>query len=87
MTIYDGVKSIGNSTFEGCTSLTTVSIGSGVKSIGNKAFAGCKSLSAIEYNGTIEQWTMTVRKNSSWCINVPREAVVHCINGDVNIYS
>jgi hypothetical protein len=41
------VTSIGNSAFDGCNSLTSVSIPSSVTSIGNSAFDGCSSLTSI----------------------------------------
>ncbi|MBP3308382.1 MAG: leucine-rich repeat protein [Clostridia bacterium] len=36
----------------GCTSLTSVTIGSGVTSIGNNAFKGCTALTEIKFNAT-----------------------------------
>ena len=39
--------SIGNNAFDGCTSLTSVSIPDSVISIGNEAFDGCKGLTGI----------------------------------------
>ena len=41
------VTSIGGSAFEGCTSLTSISIPDGVTSIGDSAFVGCTSLTSI----------------------------------------
>ena len=49
--IQDGilytVKSLGNSAFDGCSSLTSITIPSGVTSIGNFAFMDCSSLASI----------------------------------------
>ncbi len=45
--IPDGVTGIGNSAFEYCTSLISVTIPDGVTSIGDYAFLGCSSLTAI----------------------------------------
>ena len=42
-----GVTSIGGSAFEGCTSLTSVTIGDSVTSIGNYAFSGCRTLASV----------------------------------------
>ena len=47
-TIPDGVTSIGDYAFSGCTSLTSIEIGDNVTSIGNSAFSGCTNLANIE---------------------------------------
>ncbi len=48
---YDGktysVTSIGNWAFNGCSGLTSITIGSGVTSIGNYAFYGCSGLTSV----------------------------------------
>jgi hypothetical protein len=40
----DGITSIGDYAFSGCTSLALTSLPSGITSIGNSAFSGCTSL-------------------------------------------
>ena len=45
--IGDGVNSIGNYAFYGCTGLTNVTIPSSVTSIGNLAFADCTDLTSV----------------------------------------
>ena len=46
-TIPDNVTSIGDSAFEGCSSLRQIYIPDSVTSIGDSAFAGCTSLRQI----------------------------------------
>ena len=41
------VTSIGSSAFQGCSSLTSVTIGNSVTSIGEKAFYGCSGLTSV----------------------------------------
>ncbi len=53
VTIPEGVTSIGNGAFAGCTSLTSVTIPEGVTSIGYDAFAACTSLTAVTIPSTI----------------------------------
>ena len=43
----DGVTEIGGSAFNGCSSLTSVTIGNGVTSIGSYAFNGCSGLMSV----------------------------------------
>ena len=47
LTIPDSVTSIGDYTFDGCSSLTSVTIGDSVTSIGEGAFALCSSLTSV----------------------------------------
>lgn len=41
------MTNIGNSAFERCSSLTSVTIGNGLKTIGSKAFASCSDLTDV----------------------------------------
>jgi len=45
--VQEGVTSIGNRAFDGCTELTTITIPSSVTSIGYSAFRGCTELTTI----------------------------------------
>ena len=45
--VPEGVKSIENSTFEGCKNLQSITLPDGVTSIGDSAFEGCKNLKYI----------------------------------------
>ena len=54
--IFTGGESIADNAFEGCTSLTTITIPGTVTELGDDVFAGCPSLGKIIFQGTIEQW-------------------------------
>ena len=55
--IPEGVTSVGNYAFYGCSGLTSVSIPSSVAIVGNDAFSGCSALKEIEINtNTIGTW-------------------------------
>ena len=47
LVIPDGVDSIGNYAFYGCSNLTSVEVGNNVISIGDSAFYGCSSLASV----------------------------------------
>ena len=53
--IPDGVTIIGESAFEGCTSLESVTIPASVTSIEEWAFYECEGF-AVTYGGTLSQW-------------------------------
>ena len=56
MNIGNSVTSIGESTFEGCSNLISVTISYSVTSIGEYAFYGCDGLISVYYTGDIRQW-------------------------------
>ena len=47
VTVPNGVTSIGNGAFSGCSSLTRIALPDSVTSIGGKAFNGCGSLTSV----------------------------------------
>lgn len=51
--VEDGVRTIGNGTFYGCSNLETVSLGKDVVAIGESAFEDCKKLEGIVLGGGI----------------------------------
>ena len=46
--VPQGIRQIGNSAFESCSSLTSIELPDSVTSIGDEAFYGCSSLTSIE---------------------------------------
>ena len=54
--IEEGVTTIGDSAFAGCSNMTEAAISDSVASVGNYAFSGCSSLRVAHYSGTESQW-------------------------------
>ena len=63
--INEGMTSIGESAFNGCSSITSVTIPSTVTTIGYGAFQNCTGLKTININMTEEEWN-NVSKGSKW---------------------
>ena len=56
ISILEGVTSIGNYAFSGCSGLTSISIPEGVTSIGNCAFSGCSGLTTIKVDSNNKKY-------------------------------
>lgn len=54
----EGITSINNNAFEGCTKLSKVTLPNTVKKIGYRAFSGCESLSEISLSDSLEYINM-----------------------------
>ena len=80
--IYDGVTTISDNAFDGCTSLTSITIPSTITYIGQSILNGCTSLSNIIYQGTMAEWNV-IKFHGSWHDGVPSTTVVTCTDGTV----
>ena len=62
--VMNGVTSIGEEAFSGCSNLTNIEIPNSVTSIGEKAFSGCSNLASIKIPDTVT--------------NIGKEAFLEC---------
>jgi hypothetical protein len=53
--LNEGLKYIGNQSFEGCTSLKQIEIPTTVEIIGNGAFCNCRESVVVKLNEGLEQ--------------------------------
>ncbi len=72
--IPKSVTSIGDSTFEGCNSLTSVIIPDSVTCIDWGAFSDCSSLKNVYYTGSKEQWNRIEIGEENECLT---KATIH----------
>lgn len=77
------ITSIGYEAFEGCDSLTSITISDSVTSIGFNAFGYCSSLTSINYNGTTYQWE-NIKKSRYWKIHSCIK-MIKCIDGELSV--
>lgn len=71
VTLLDGVTSIGNSAFSGCTGLTSITIPDSVTSIDSSAFSGCTALSNITISESVTSVNSNAFYNTAWYNNQP----------------
>lgn len=64
--ITEGITSIGDNAFKGCSELSVVDIPSSVVSIGNGAFEGCDKVQQVYYEGDNASWNLiTIAENNN----------------------
>lgn len=83
--IPDGVTSIGEDAFRGCSGITSITIPDSVTRIGLGAFNGCTKLKNIMYKGTIAEWK-DISKWYGWKEEVPKSCTIHCTDGDIGLF-
>ncbi len=82
--IPDSVTSIGDSAFDDCNGLTSITIPDSITSIGQRAFGWCNSLSDVYFGGTREQWDeISISIGNEPLLN----ATIHCIDDHVHTLS
>lgn len=80
--IPDGVEVIGENAFEGCKSLTSITLPDSVRRIENQAFRGCSSLKEIEIPESVEHiGDVFIELNSDFVVYAPlgSYAYEHCL--------
>jgi hypothetical protein len=77
--IPEGVTRIGDDTFWGCSSLTSVVIPQSVTRVGSTALGFCRSLKTIQFGGTTAQWN-SIAFGSDWNKS-SGEYVIVCTDG------
>ena len=76
------VISIGNSAFNGCTGLTSVTIGNSVTSIGNSAFNGCTGLTSVTIGNGVTSIDLYAFKGCTGLTSVTIPNSVTSIGGE-----
>ena len=74
--IADGVTTIGDNAFNGCSSLTSVTIGNSVTTIGHEAFSGCTNLQKVNIGNSVKTIGRDAFDNCTSITQISSEAVV-----------
>jgi len=72
----DGITSIGQGVFEGCTGITEVQLNNTITSIGVSAFQGCTSITAMTFPETVEQLALDSFRNCAGLTDI----TINCPN-------
>ena len=82
--IFDkDVKVIGESAFEGLSSLTSITIPKSIQTIEDNAFKNCENLNRIEYKGSYVDWLNIIKSNTSFD-NINTN-IVECEDREIHI--
>ena len=76
-----GGGTIAENAFNGCSGITSITIGAGVTAIGNAAFYDCSGLTEIIYKGTLDEW-QAISKGTDWDANTG-DYTVTCTDGTI----
>lgn len=73
-----------DNTFANCTSLAYIVLPSTLTSLSSSAFSGCTSLASLYFDGSTDDWTNHVTKETGWADDISA-TVVHCSDGNATL--
>ena len=82
LTAYSYLESIGDSCFEGCSSMRCLTLGSAILNIGSKAFKDCYGLKTIVLDATTPP---TIQSDTFE--NLPSDCIIYVPDGTLNDYA
>ncbi len=83
LTIGDGVEIIGESAFESCNDLKSISLPATITEIGSNAFFSCDSVESFVFEGTMAQWESIDIGSGAFAWSSIKE--VTCSDGTVSL--